>query len=115
MRQRSIRGHGTSIAKNRMGSAERMYRRGSRLEQGDDESHRRAAPYAVWSECRSAPLSCPSTGRGDAMIKKLVLLLAALGFGATTLTACNTMQGAGRDVEKAGQKVQEEAQEHKKY
>lgn len=49
------------------------------------------------------------------MIKKLVLLLAALGIGATTLTACNTMQGAGRDIEKAGQKVQEEAQEHKKY
>ena len=49
------------------------------------------------------------------MTTKLVLLLAAIMFGASSLTACNTVQGAGRDVEKAGQKVQEEAQEHKKY
>ncbi len=49
------------------------------------------------------------------MTRKLVLLLATLMFGSISLTACNTMQGAGRDVEKAGQKVQEEAQEHKKY
>ena len=49
------------------------------------------------------------------MTRKLVLLLAALTFGSVSLTACNTMQGAGRDVEKAGQKVQEEAQEHKRY
>jgi predicted small secreted protein len=49
------------------------------------------------------------------MIRKLVLLLAALSFGATTLSACNTVQGVGRDVEKAGMKVQEEAQEHKRY
>jgi predicted small secreted protein len=49
------------------------------------------------------------------MIAKIVLLLAALSFGSATLTACNTVQGAGKDVEKAGQKVQEEAQEHKRY
>jgi predicted small secreted protein len=49
------------------------------------------------------------------MTSKLVLLLAALAFGSVSLTACNTMQGAGRDVEKVGQKVQEEAVEHKKY
>jgi predicted small secreted protein len=49
------------------------------------------------------------------MIGKFMLLLAAIVFGASTLTACNTIQGAGRDVEKAGQKVQEEAREHKKY
>jgi predicted small secreted protein len=54
-------------------------------------------------------------GEGDAMTTKIVLLLAAIMFGASSLTACNTVQGAGRDVEKAGQKVQEEAQEHKKY
>ena len=48
------------------------------------------------------------------MFRKIVMLLAVLSFG-STLTACNTVQGAGRDVEKAGQKVQEEAVEHKKY
>ena len=55
------------------------------------------------------------TGRGIAMTRKLVLLLATLMFGSISLTACNTMQGAGRDIEKVGTKVQEEAQEHKKY
>lgn len=54
-------------------------------------------------------------GKGNAMTGKLVLLLATLIFGSVSLTACNTMQGAGRDVEKAGQKLQEEAVEHKKY
>lgn len=49
------------------------------------------------------------------MTRKLVLLLATLMFGFVSLTACNTMQGAGRDIEKVGTKVQEEAQEHKKY
>lgn len=49
------------------------------------------------------------------MTRKLVLLLAALTFGSISLTACNTIQGAGKDVERAGEKVQQEAQEHKKY
>jgi len=49
------------------------------------------------------------------MIKKLVLLLAALMFGSITLSACNTVQGAGRDVEKLGDKMQNEAVEHKRY
>jgi predicted small secreted protein len=31
------------------------------------------------------------------------------------LTGCNTVQGAGQDISKAGQKVQQEAQEHKRY
>ena len=51
----------------------------------------------------------------NAMLAKFVLLLAALSFASISLTACNTVQGAGKDVEKAGQKVQEEAVEHKKY
>jgi predicted small secreted protein len=49
------------------------------------------------------------------MIKKFILLLVALGVGSLSLAACNTMQGAGQDVSKAGQKVSEEAQEHKHY
>ncbi len=49
------------------------------------------------------------------MISKIVLLLVALSLGSISLTACNTIQGAGKDVEKAGEKVQTEAQEHKKY
>ena len=49
------------------------------------------------------------------MIKKLVLLLAALVFGPIVLSACNTVQGAGRDVERLGDKVQSEAVEHTHY
>ena len=50
------------------------------------------------------------------MMKKLMLVLVALTIGSPILlTGCNTMQGAGRDVEKAGNKIQEEAVEHKKY
>ena len=45
------------------------------------------------------------------MWQKLVLCLAVLS--SIALTACNTVQGAGRDVEKGGQKIQEEAAEHK--
>jgi entericidin B len=48
-----------------------------------------------------------------AMWKKALFVLMSLA--SLALTACNTMQGAGRDVEHAGQKLQEEAQEHKHY
>jgi len=49
------------------------------------------------------------------MLKRLVATLIALTFAPMLLTACNTMQGAGQDVEKAGQKVEKEAKEHKTY
>lgn len=48
-------------------------------------------------------------------IAKVLLVVTTLFLGSLTLTACNTMQGAGRDVEKAGQKLQDEAVEHKRY
>ena len=42
--------------------------------------------------------------------KKLGLLAAAAMY-AMTLAACNTVEGAGKDVEAAGEEIQEEAQE----
>lgn len=39
----------------------------------------------------------------------LVLSLMTLG----SLTACNTMKGAGEDMERAGEKIQEKAEEAK--
>ena len=45
------------------------------------------------------------------MWKKLLFCFAVLS--SIALTACNTMQGAGRDIERGGQKIQEEAAEHK--
>jgi predicted small secreted protein len=55
--------------------------------------------------------------KGDAVktIAKILLLVTSLSLGSLTLTACNTMQGAGKDVERAGQKLQDEAVEHKRY
>jgi entericidin B len=42
------------------------------------------------------------------MITKLVYLLVAAAFG-LSLTACNTMAGMGKDIEKGGEKVQDAA------
>jgi predicted small secreted protein len=50
-----------------------------------------------------------------AMISKLMVLLVALSIGSLPLAGCNTIQGAGKDIEKGGQKVQESARENKTY
>lgn len=50
------------------------------------------------------------------MFKKILssVLAAAYLIGLIgALTACNTMEGAGKDIEKGGEKIQEEAVEHK--
>lgn len=50
------------------------------------------------------------------MLKKTIAsLLAALFLtGAlASLTGCNTVEGAGKDIEKGGSAIKEEAQEHK--
>ena len=52
------------------------------------------------------------------MLKRILFLLgvtATLATSAASLTACNTVQGAGKDMSAAGNKVQEEAREHKNY
>ncbi|HBA09109.1 entericidin A/B family lipoprotein [Methylotenera sp.] len=49
------------------------------------------------------------------MFKRLfVLLLTTLFFTgiATTMTACNTVEGAGKDIEKGGKAIKDEASEH---
>lgn len=40
--------------------------------------------------------------------KKFLSLFLALSF-AGVLTACNTMEGAGKDIERAGEEIQEGA------
>lgn len=37
---------------------------------------------------------------------KSILTLAAILLAATALTACNTVAGAGKDIEKAGESIQ---------
>jgi entericidin A len=46
-------------------------------------------------------------------MKHLIVLLMMAAFSTVTLTACNTMAGAGKDVQKAGEKVQDKAQDCK--
>lgn len=46
------------------------------------------------------------------MLKRLLYGLAALAT-VLSLSACNTIQGAGRDIEQGGQTIQDEAKEAK--
>jgi predicted small secreted protein len=45
-------------------------------------------------------------------MKALIAILVGASF---LLGACNTIEGAGKDVKAAGGKVEGEAKEHKKY
>jgi entericidin A len=40
-------------------------------------------------------------------MKKLLMSLVLAGLAVTAFTGCNTMEGAGRDVERAGEKIQD--------
>jgi predicted small secreted protein len=48
------------------------------------------------------------------LLKPLLLLIAVLGLP-LVLGACNTMEGIGKDVGAAGQKLEKEAEENKTY
>ena len=41
------------------------------------------------------------------------IVLVIMGGASTILTACNTVEGAGKDVAHAGSEVSDEAREHK--
>ena len=49
------------------------------------------------------------------MKKLIAVVLAASYVLLAGLAGCNTIQGAGKDVERGGEKIQKEAQEHKNY
>lgn len=42
-------------------------------------------------------------------MKKITMALAVL-LSALTLSACNTIEGAGKDIERAGEKIQDAAE-----
>jgi len=50
------------------------------------------------------------------MARKMLAILMLLGiFGSlSAISGCNTMAGAGQDIERGGQKVQDEAREVQK-
>ncbi len=50
------------------------------------------------------------------MIKRIFVLLLTTAFLAGTaaaITGCNTVEGAGKDIEKGGKAIKDEASEHK--
>ncbi len=52
------------------------------------------------------------------MIKTIFSLLLATLFlagTAATLSGCNTVEGAGKDIQQGGKAIKEEAKEHKNY
>ena len=46
-------------------------------------------------------------------MKRLIAVMLLVMFSTATLTACNTMAGAGKDVQKVGQKVEQKAEDCK--
>ncbi len=46
-------------------------------------------------------------------MKRLIALMLLALFSMGTLTACNTMAGAGKDIEKAGDKIEDKAEDCK--
>ena len=52
------------------------------------------------------------------MIRRIVVPLFATLFLASlfgTLSGCNTMEGAGKDIQQGGKAIKDEAKEHKTY
>lgn len=54
----------------------------------------------------------PTTAKEFPMKRALTLTLLAL-FSMGTLTACNTMAGAGKDIQSGGEKIEDKAQDCK--
>ncbi len=46
-------------------------------------------------------------------MKRLIALMLLAMFSIGTLTACNTVAGAGKDIEKAGDKIEDKAEDCK--
>ena len=46
-------------------------------------------------------------------MKCLIALMMLLMFSSVVVTACNTMAGAGKDVQKVGEKVEDKAEDCK--
>jgi entericidin B len=61
---------------------------------------------------RGVPGHVGQSTEGNIMKRMIALTLAA---AYVFIAGCNTIQGAGKDIERGGEKIQSEAQEHKKY
>ncbi len=45
--------------------------------------------------------------------KRALIAIVLIGFSAGSLTGCNTVEGAGKDVKKAGEVIEETAEDAK--
>jgi entericidin A len=78
---------------------------------------RRQAPATRSRKKSSGPSWLPHDGAAvefpprhkDIAMKRFLITAALLAFSVTALTACNTVAGAGKDVQKAGEKVEDAA------
>jgi predicted small secreted protein len=52
-------------------------------------------------------------GKKEKAMKRVIALMMVSMFSLGMLTACNTMAGAGQDVQKAGEKVEKKAEDCK--
>ena len=57
--------------------------------------------------------TAPSDSTKEIHMKRLIALMLLAMFSTAALTACNTMAGAGKDVQKVGEKVEDKAQDCK--
>src|SRR5690606_42020229 len=63
---------------------------------------------------RPAPhMPCGNDIRWATLMKHIVALTYISLFSISTLTACNTMAGAGKDIQKVGEKLEDKAQDCK--
>lgn len=46
---------------------------------------------------------------------KILAIIVSISFSASALTACNTLAGAGEDVEAAGSSLEKSAERNKSY
>jgi predicted small secreted protein len=62
-------------------------------------------------------VASPERPERGTIMKRLIALVVAASFAMplALLSGCNTVQGAGKDIERGGEKIQKEAVENKKY
>ena len=73
----------------------------------------RRAGFHVRVRDRCDPHRRASPNTNEVFMKRLIATLMLACFSTATLTACNTMAGAGKDVQKVGEKVEQKAEDCK--
>ena len=85
----------------------------------NDPAHRRMFKQVVLEHgicCLRSDSRCNFISKGFAMFKRvfaILLTLLSIAGAAATVTGCNTIEGAGKDVQQAGGAIRDEANEHK--